>query len=108
MPDHNPLWIEEPDYASKYGRGVAAGIQAGLIDGHRPLTLSPAYNRGWDAGFRAASRPRRERRAAERERTYQVLMTKFRIEREIQLEARIAMMVRDPRKTFRLFLGGVA
>lgn len=97
MPDHNPLWIEEPEYAKRYGAGVGAGVSAGLRGGFGyPLSVSPAYCRGYAAGYRAASRRRLERERRVRDNL-----------RMIQAEMRLGASINDPRK-LNLFHGGVA
>jgi len=61
-PTPGALWIEEPDYAASYGRGVAAGI-AGAEHGAVGVggETSPAFHRGFAAGYRATHKAARRR-----------------------------------------------
>lgn len=49
------IWIEEPGYAQSYARGVSVGIEDGYRGkGPSERSLSPAFHRGWRAGYQAA------------------------------------------------------
>lgn len=55
------LWIEEPDYAARYGRGVSRGIEVGYkTRGQGTMGFesetSPAYHRGLKSGYETTLR----------------------------------------------------